>query len=388
MTLVGLAVRNVRRNMFRNSLTIIGVAVAMLAFMLLRTVLSAWTVGAEFASKDRIGTRHKVTFVMPLPKRYVDDVRGVQGITAATWMNWFGGRLAGREDAFFANMATDPKTFLTVYDEIKLPDAERDRWFENRQGAIIGVTLAKQFGWKVGDHVTLAGTIYPGDWELQIEGIYTATRKSIDQSSLFFHWDYLNDRAPERMKEHIGWIMSRIDNPGAAATIAKRVDDMFDIRDTQTLSMSERALNSSFLGMLSTVLKAVDLVSIVILAIMMLILGNTIAMAVRERTREYGALRAMGFMPRHIATFVVGEAATLGLMGGVLGVLVSLSLIDQGISRFVEENFSMLFPYFRVATSDAVMALGVSALLSGLAAALPAYQASRLKVTDALRKVG
>jgi putative ABC transport system permease protein len=254
MNLVSIAIKNTRRNLFRTVLTVIGVAVAMLAFLLLRTVLSAWLVGAEYSAKDRIGTRHKVTFVMWLPKRYADDVKQVSGVKSVTWFNWFGAHVPGKESEFFSNMASDPKTFFDVYDEIAVPPEQKAHYLEDRRGAIVGTQLARQFGWKVGDHVTLEGTIYPGLWEFNIDGIYTATRKSMDQSSFYFHWDYLNDSVAENAKEQIGWIASKVPDASQAASVAKRIDALFDVRDTQTLSMSERAMNVSFLGMISTLL--------------------------------------------------------------------------------------------------------------------------------------
>jgi putative ABC transport system permease protein len=388
--LFSIALKNIGRNGFRTALTIFGVAVAMVAFLLLRTVLSAWMFGAEFAAKDRVATRHKVTFVMSLPLRYVEDIRSVAGVTDVTFCSWFGARLPAREDVFFANIATDPESFLRVYDEIEVPPAQRTAWFENRRGALVGATLAKQLGWKVGDKVTLAGTIYPGDWEFVIEGLYTAKRKSIDQSTLWFHWNYMNDHAslPEPMRDQVGWVVSRIKDSSAAASISTAIDQKFDTRDIQTLSMSERAMNTSFIGMFATLLTAVDLVSLVILAIMMLILGNTIAMGVRERTHEYGVLRAIGFLPKHLAAFVLGEAAIIGMLGGVIGVGLGYPFINAGVGQFIEENFAGMFPYFRMSSSDALLSLGIAVVVAAVAAAIPAYNASRLDVIDALRRVG
>jgi putative ABC transport system permease protein len=388
MNLASIAVKNTRRNLFRTLLTILGVAVAMLAFLLLRTVLSAWLVGVEYSAKDRIATRHKVTFVMWLPKRYVEDVRQIPGVQSVTWMNWFGAKLPGKEDQFFANMATDPKSFLDVYDEVSLPPEQKAKWLDNRQGAIVGQVLARQHGWKVGDKVTLEGSIYPGMWEFTIDGIYVATRKSFDQSSFFFHWNYLNDGAPEPAREQIGWMATKVPDPNQAGAISKEIDALFDPRDIQTLSMSERSMNTSFLGMMSTLLTAMQVVSLVILMIMMLILGNTIAMGVRERTHEYGVLRAIGFLPKHLTAFVLGEALVLGLCGGLAGLAIGVPLINEGVGRFMEENFTGFFPYFRVQQSDAIIAVCLSVLLALVAAAVPAFQASRLHVTTALRKVG
>jgi len=213
-------------------------------------------------------------------------------------------------------------------------------------------------------------------------------KKSIDQSSLYFHWDYLNESLPESQRELVGWIASKVPNAGDAANVAKRIDKLFEPRDVQTLSMSERALNTSFIGMFTTMLDAMQIVSLVILLIMMLILGNTIAMGVRERTHEYGVLRAIGFLPRHLSAFVIAEGTVLGLLGGALGLALGVPLINLGIGRYVEENMTGFFPYFRVLASDAVLAMVLSVLLAVVAALLPAYQAGKLQVTDALRKLG
>src|SRR5262249_8866692 len=153
--------------------------------------------------------------------------------------------------------------------------------------AIIGDVLAKKFGWKVGDRITLSGTIYPGDWQFEIVGMYEATRKSIDRSELIFHWDYLNESIPERRREQIGWVMARVDDPTKSGDISKAIDKIFDERDVQTATMSEKSMQLSTMAMISAILTALDIVSIVILLIMTLILGNTIAMGVRERTNEY-----------------------------------------------------------------------------------------------------
>lgn len=387
MNLITLAARNSLRNRFRTLLTVLGVAVAVLSFVTLRTVIYSWTISVEAAAKDRIGTRHKVTFIMTLPKRYIDDVRAVPGVVGATWSNWFGGKDPKHEREFFATLAVDTATVLQVYDEMLVPPAQVAAWKDDRKGAIVGDVLAKKLGWKVGDRVTLQGTIFPGDWEFHISGIYTATRKSVDRSTFMFHWAYLNESVPERARDQLGWITSRIDNPSRTAEISQAIDRLFEDREVQTLSMSEKAMNNSFLGMLSAVLQAVDIVSIVILVILMLILGNTIAMGVRERTHEYGVLRAVGFLPKHLAVFVVAEALTIGLLGGVLGLFMAFPLVERGMGRWIEENMGSIFPYFRIAPVTAAGALGLALLLALLAAAVPAYQAARLNVITALRRL-
>ena len=383
-----IAARNLTRNWLRTILTVLGAAVALVAFVMLRTVLSSWEVGAEYASKDRLGTRHKVTFVMQLPKRYIDDIRGVPGVKDATWANWFGAKDPRKPDEFFANMAVDAPTFLTVMDELVLSEEDKARWLSDKRGAIVGDLLAKKLGLKVGDKFTLQGSIYPGDWEFNIDGIYTASRKSLDRSQFLFHWQYMNDGLPEARKDTIGWVMTRVDDPSKSAEISARIDKMFDERDTQTVTMSERNMQLSFMAMFGAILTVLDIVSVIILVIMLMILGNTIAMGVRERTREYAVLRAIGFMPWHIRFFVLGEATVLGIVAGVVGVGLAYPFVNNFMGRAIEENMSAWFPYFRVEPHVAVLAVIVAVLLATTAALIPAIQAGRISVTDALRRVG
>jgi putative ABC transport system permease protein len=388
MNINTLAVRNVLRNRFRTLATIAAVAVAILAFVMLRTLVSAWTVGVEEAAQDRVATRHKVSFIMSLPKRYVEEIRSVPGVTSVAFASWFGGKDPSHPNDFFATLAVDPKQILEVYDEMVVPEAQREAFFTNRRGALIGKALATKFGWKIGDRVVLTGTIYPGDWQFEIAGIYDAKRKSVDQATLFFHYDYLNETLPPRQKDQVGWVLARVASAGEAAGVARAIDQKFDERDIQTLSMSERAMNASFLGMLSAVLSAIDMVSFVILFIMTLILGNTVAMGVRERTHEYGVLRAIGFLPKHLTRFILGEAATVGLAGGILGLVVAYPFVNNLVGRFLEENMGGIFPYVKVPPGTAVAALVFATGLGLIAAALPAYRASKLDVIDALRRIG
>lgn len=390
MNLTSIGLRNVRRNTGRTLWTIAGVAVALIAFTLIQTVLASWEVAAKYAAQDRIGTRHKVTFVMTLPGKYSQEINQVPGVKESTHLTWFGAKYPKPEfeKEFFATMAVETDTFLNVYNEIAVPADQIESWRQTRNGALVGDALAKKFGWKVGDKVTLLGTIYPGNWDFTVSGIYTAKRRSIDRSTFWFHFKYLDESLPTERQNQVGWIMSRVQDAGMAGSVSKAIDQLFDNRDIQTLSMSERALNASFLGMLSAVLKALNLVSVVILLIMLLILGNTIAMGVRERTHEYGVLRAIGFLPRHIATFVFGEAVLTGVLGGIVGVGVAYPLVEGGMSRFIEENMGGIFPYFRIETTTIIQALILSFVLGFVAAALPAYRASKLDVIDSLRRVG
>lgn len=387
MTLFTIAVRNVWRNRFRAAMTVAGVAVAVVAFVLLRTVVTASSVAVTHAAQDRVATRHKVSFILPLPLRYVETVRAIPGVRTATWANWFGAKSPRHPNEFFASMAVDSRDFFEVYNEMAVAPADLARWREDRQGAIVGDVLARKLGWRVGDRVTLRGTIYPGDWAFTIDGIYTATRRSVDRSQFLFHYRYLNEGVPVARRDQAGWIVARIDDPSRASGIARAIDAAFDVQDVQTTSMSERAMNLSFMGMMSGLFAAIDVISLVILGILALLLGNTLAMGVRERTQEYGVMRALGFLPKHVAGFILAEAAALGTFAGFAGLALSYPIVQQGLGRWLEENQGAMVPYFRIEAATAAAALGLSVALGVASAAIPAWRASRLTVTDALRRL-
>lgn len=388
MNLATLAVRNVGRNRFRATLTVMGVAIAIIAFVLLRTVVSSWNAGVEDAATDRIGTRHAVSFIMQMPRRYMDVIRGIDGVTDATWANWWGGRDPRHPDDFFATLAVDAPSYLSVYDEITMPADQREAWLADRRGVLVGRSLAARLHLAVGDTLTLESpaTIEPTT-TFQVSGIYSTTRRSFDESTLLLHWDYMNEMVPSGRRDQVGWIVSRIADASAAAAVAQRVDARFAQEDVRTLSMSERAMNLSFMAMFSSVLDAIDIVSVLILLILLLILGNTVAMGVRERTNEYGVLRALGFLPHHVATFILGESMFLGLFAGVLGLGLAYPLVNFGMGRFIEENMGGMFPFFRVQPGTMLAAMGFAMLLGLVAAAIPAWRASRLTTVEALRRV-
>jgi putative ABC transport system permease protein len=387
VTLFEVAAKNALRNKFRTFMTVLGGAVAVLAFIMLRTVLFAWNKGVDNAAKDRIATRHKVSIVIPLPKNYIDKIRAVPGVKAASYMNWFGARWPKDPNMFFANVAVEDSIW-DLYPEFRIDPDVMARWKEDKQGAIIGASLAQKLNLHVGDKVTLTGTIYPGDWQFNIDGFYTvAPQSGIPQTNFYFHWKYMNDGALERAKDKIGWIVTRIDDPKRSAEISAAIDKTFDDEDNQTSTMSERAMNQGFLGGASAILSALDVVSLIILLIMMLILGNTIAMGVRERTTEYGVLRALGFRPAHIRLFIIGEALTVALLAGIVGVALSYPIVQLGMGRWLEENMGSFFPTFRIDPLSAVLAAFLTLVLGGIAALIPAIQAGRLQVTEALRRI-
>ncbi len=388
MGLTGLALKNVRRNPFRTILTVLGVMVAVLAFVFLRTALASWFSGVDAAAQDRLATRHKVAIVMPLPIRYFEKIKSdVPGVTAVTYANWFGGVDPTDEHDFFANFAVDPESYFDVYDDIVLSKEQLAAFEADRTGCVIGSAIAKRKGWKLGDRINLRGTIYPGDYKFTVRGIYGTKTNVIDKSTVFFSWKYFNEVVPATVKDGVSFFGIRVADPGKGPEVSAAIDKMFEGGDAETLTESERAFNMSFLSMSSAIVAALELVSIVILVIMGLILANTIAMSVRERTHEYGVMRAVGFKPHHVATLVATEGALLGLLGGALGLGFALPVVN-GFGDFVEENLGSFFPYFRISPVLAMVALALAIAVGLVAATVPALLAARLRVVDALRRVG
>jgi putative ABC transport system permease protein len=391
MTFAGLAARNLLRNKVRTALTVAGVAVAVVTFLLLRTAVASWTAAADYAAKDRLVTRHKVTFVMTLPKRYAEQVRQAPGVTKSSYAVWFGGKVPTREDVFFATFAVDAATYLEVVPEILVGPAEKEAFLLDRTGLLVGDVLAAKLGWKVGDKVSLESSIYPAPpdepWAFTVRGLYTSKSPNVDRSSVLFHYAYLNDRLPEARRDQIGFILSRVADPTRTADVGVAIDKLFEDKEIQTLSQDEHAFNQSFLAGFSAVLTAFDIISVVILAIMALVLGNTIAMGVRERTSEIATLRAIGFSPRHVALFVLGEAVVLGTIGGALGVALSYPLLERGLGRWVEQNLGSIIPFFRIPASAAVLAFFLAVGLGLLSAMLPARTAARIGIIEGLRRV-
>ncbi len=388
MNLATYARRNLFRRRWRTILTIAVVALTVLIFCSIRGLILSAYVGVNEASDDRLGTRHKVSITMQLPKRYIDDLRSVPGVEKATWANWFGAKDPRQRVPFFAGIAVDHESFFDVQRDMQVPPDQLAVWKQTTNGAILGDQLAAKFGVKPGDRLVINSDIYPGDWEFIVSGIYTATRKAVDRSSLIFRWDFLNnDPRSVFSKEHVGWMIARINDPAHSADISRRIDAKFDSFDDQTLTMSEQAFALEFLGGFMAVLSAFGIGSIVILVIMALVLANTIAMSVRERTHEYGVLRAIGFPPGHVFSFIVGESLLVALVGGLIGVGLTHLLINRMIGPALAANMSGPLSALHVPSAVLALALGLAVVLGALAGAVPALGASRLKTTDALRRV-
>ncbi|MBZ4418090.1 FtsX-like permease family protein [Myxococcus sp. RHSTA-1-4] len=387
MNYVGLAGRDLLRNPLRLSLTILAGAVGVTAFIFLRTVIDIFYYGAQAAQVDRLITRNKVSITEPLPLSYYARIAALPGVTAVTHQEWFGGTLGETQKDFFPNFSIDSNTFLDVFPEYTTTPAELSSFRSDPCGALVGEKLSRRFGWKPGDRVTLKGQIYPGDWTFNVRGIYTGTRPGADTTALVFGYRCLNESEllPENRKDQVGIYAVRVDDPSRSAEVAAAIDRMFDNSPYPTKTESEKSFQLGFVAMSSAILTAVRVVSNVILLIILLVIGNTLAMAVRERTRDIATLRAMGFRPRTVVLLVLAESSVIGLAAAALGVAAAPSLVN-GFAKLIASQFGQIPDNVMRGRTLVVSALA-AVLVSLLAAIGPAWRALRLPVAEGLRRV-
>jgi putative ABC transport system permease protein len=392
MTLPGLAVRNVWRHKVRALLTVFGVALAVVTFMLLRTVAREWSHASGLQVRERVSTRNRTTFMLQIPQRYAAMVATEPAlrplVKKVTYVSWFGGSDPTHEEANFATYAVDTDTYFDVYDEFIVPKSEIRAWKEDKQGAIVGDLIAKQLKWKVGDRVSLISGAYPEEssWEFRIRGIYTLKGTREQRDGFLFHWDYLNDALSPERRGFVSFVVTRVTNGATAARAGAVIDAEFEDKDPQTHSDDEGAAARAAVAALGSVLRVLDIISLTILVSMTLIVGNTIAMAVRERTTEYGVLRAVGFLPRHVITFILAEATLVGGFGGVLGVAISYPLLGLALKRWLQENIPGIVTDFSLAWQTALTAIALASALGFVSAIIPAFRVSALRTIDALRR--
>jgi len=383
MTLFTLAARNMGRDKTRVALTIVAGAAAVVTFVLLRTVLASYYYYVDNAVNDRLITRHRISSSIRLPKRLIDNVRQTPGVGAATYGSVVFGKNAAPPNRGILALAVDAQSFLDVNDSISLPAEQKSRWLATRTGAVVGRRFATLHGLSVGGTVTLSTPAV--DRKLTVEGIYTVTEGQLDESMLLLHWAYFNDTLPERDRDRVDRFVARIDDVGRSAQTASAIENSVNATGTPVVTMSEKAVALSGLSQHSTILRSIDVASIVLLTILTLILANTTAMGARERSSEYGVLRAIGFQPRQVSKLVVYEAALVGFLAGAIGAVLAYPVVEIGMRRWLEENTGRLTQFFHVPLGVLLLAPCLTALLGALASIVPARRAGSLRIVDVLR---
>src|SRR5271165_4069190 len=369
MTLGSFVVRNTYRNKRRSLLTMISISFSLLLLTMMICIWRSFYVDqvAPEASR-RLITRDRVSLAFFLPAYYRDKIRAVPGVTAVVPISWFGGRyIDDRPEHFFAQFATDPDEYLKVASDKIVPPDQVKAWQEDRAGALVDVTLANKFGWKIGDRISLQGTIFPVNPELTIRAIY---HRDPPQNALYFNAKYLEE-SWDWFKGKTYWYSSQVDSADDVARVAKEIDDMFRNSPLQTKTDSEKAF---ILGICGAVMFAIMLVS-----------ANTMAMSVRSRTREVAVLKTLGFTKQRVLSIFVSESVAISVLGGLLGIAVAIPVIAMMTHKFIGLGIPL---DMRVKPPAAALALLVSLILGVVSGFLPAYKASHMNIVEGLLHIG
>lgn len=382
MTLGSFVVRSAFRNKRRSLLTMISIGFSLLLLTMMICIWRSFYIDqvAPEASR-RLIIRDRVSLAFFLPAYYRDKIRSVQGVTAVAPMTWFGGRyIDDRPEHFFAQMGTDPDEYLKVASDKIMPTEQLKSWQQDRAGAIVDVTLADKYGWKVGDRLTLQGTIFPTNLDLTIRGIY---HRDPPQNALYFNTKYLEEAVPW-FKGQAGWYVAQIDSADDVARASSEIDGMFHNSPLPTKAESEKAFVLGFVASLGNVKAFILSICGAVVFTIMLVSANTMAMSVRNRTREVAVLKTLGFTRQRVLSIFVSESVALALAGGALGILAAVPLTKVLTHRFL----GLGIPSMDVNKTTAALALLVSLILGVVSGYLPAYKAARTSIVDGLRHIG
>lgn len=378
--------KNVWRHPIRSLLTALGIAVALLAFFMIRTFINAWHAGVDASVSDRLITRNQMSLIFLLPKSYQLRIQNVPGIAAVTSGTWYGG-IYKDENYHFAQFAVD-SNYLDIYTEFIVDDAGKTSFMTDRRGALLGRDAAEKLGLKVGDSMTLKGVIYPGDMEFIIRGIFYPKDGVKDTRFMLFHYEYLNERTRAASfgpsPDYVGYFAMRLEKGANPSGISSLVDGLFTNSYAETLTQTETAFVQGFVSMSSALLLAMDAVSLVVIPIILLVLMNTMLMAARERYREYSILRAIGFGNVHIAVISIGEALFISGLGFVLLCILVIPVFRISANFVLGElaSFFPRFPFDRIILAES---LAIALSVGLFAGVIPYLQLRKLKVSSGLR---
>jgi putative ABC transport system permease protein len=374
---------NLKRKKLRTSLTLLSIFVAFLLYGLLCTIKEAFTAGVTMAGADRLIVRHKVSLIMTLPVTYGPRMEQIPGVASAAHFTWFNGIYQNEPKNFFGSFPVDPEPFLAMFPEFLLPEEQKQAWLKTRSGAVVGRALVERFKWQIGDRVPLVSPIWPrkgdGAWEFEIVGIYEGAKKGTDTSGFYFRYDYF-DEGRAQGKGLVGWYSVRVDDPDRAAEVAKAIDEEFANSPHETKAEPEGAFMQGFaeqIGDIGTILIAI--LSAVFFTIL-LVAGNTMAQAVRERTEELGVLKSMGYTNELALALVLIESCLIAAVGGLAGLGLAWLVTARG------SPVPAILPVFFLPPRAVITGVGLVFALGLVAGILPALQAMRLQIAVALRR--
>jgi putative ABC transport system permease protein len=381
MTLTRFVTKNALRNKRRSILTVLSIAFSLLLLTFMMTLWHAFALEDGSAeSSQRLVVRHKVSLTFTLPSFYREKIRAIPGVVAVVPNSWFGGVYKDRKpENFFAQFGTDPDEFLKVYRDLSMPEDQIKAWQRDRQGVIVSESLATKYGWKLGDRFVLQGDIYPVNLELNVRGIY---HSDPDFKSVYFNAKYVEE-AVSWFKGQAGTFDILADSPSSVSKISSTVDDMFHNSPQPTKTESEKAFGLEFVAMMGNVKMFILSICSAVLFATLLVSANTIAMSIRERTREVAVLKTLGFTRQGVLALFVSESVVLTLIGGAMGIVLARGLVFV----FAHAPQMTFFP-LKMTIGIWGLALLIAGLVGLVSAAVPSYHASQVNIVDGLRHIG
>ena len=382
MRYLPLILKNCWRNRRRTILTILSIGVSMCLLGVMVTLYHAFYLSDPTPDQAlRLVTRNKISLTVALPVSYMQKLKQVPGVQEVMIANWFQGTFRDNRDPKnqFARFSTEPEKLFTVYSEWKIPEDQKQAFVKDRTGCVIGRDVANNFNFKIGDKIHIVGDIYPGDFEFTIRGIFDAPTAS---QLMYFNKEYIDQSLSERRRGLVGIYYIRIDDPSHTGRVSHDVDEMFRNSPAETKTETEQAFGVGFLSMLGNVKMFLAAISAAVMFTILLVSGNTMAMSVRERVREIGVLKTLGFTPGAVLGLVLGEACSISIAGGLIGFLISTLLI-QGMIKSPFGGFLPPIPLFE--PSVALACIGAAMLIGFASSVVPAFGASRVSIVEALR---
>lgn len=374
---------NLKRKKLRTLLTLLSIMVAFMLFGYLAAIKQGFSQGIDVAGLDRLIVRDKISIIQLLPEAYESRIEQVEGVVDAVHQTWFGG-VYQKPSNFFAQLPVEPEGYLAMYPELLLSEAEFEAWKSTRSGAIAGRGIADRFGWKVGDRIPINATIWPREggertWEFDLVGIYDGAEKGTDTSSFLFRYDFFEE-SRQFGKGLVGWYTVRVADPDRAAEIAALIDAEFANSPNETKTEPEGAFLQGFANQVGNIGFIMMAIVAAVFFTILLVAGNTMAYAVRERTSELAVLKAIGFSDRGVFGLILAEALVITGLGGATGLLLAWLLVAMG------DPTGGSIPVFYMPTRDLLLGLALIAVMALATGTLPALQAQRLRIADALRR--
>jgi len=383
MKYAALILSNFKRHKLRTALTILSIVVAFVLFAYLAAIRTAFSMGVSVAGANRLIVRHKISLIQPLPQAYEAQIEQIDGVADATQASWFGGVYRDKPNAF-AQIAVEPEEFMKTYPEFVVPPAQAETWKKTRTGAIAGRTIAERYGWKIGDRIPIEATFLRpktggNTWTFDLVAVYDGKTKETDTTGFFFRHDYLDENRFWG-QGLTGWYYITIKDPAQAERIVSAIDAKFANSPAETKTETEKAFVKGFAEQMGNIAAITIAILTAVFFTILLVAGNTMAQAVRERVNELGVMKAIGFTDAQVLSMVLAESLLISFVGGALGLTLGWLAVSAG------DPTGGALPVFIFPQRDLLIGVVLVALLGIVTGMIPAGQAMRLNAVDALRR--